>query len=198
MTAKTGEMSKKTRISVLPLSTFVKKLLTLHIQADSHGFQFPGGRVVMECNHCRRMRRSDRVEALPVCTAVCHCRAAHCQSGIGNPLDDNILTGPLVDGSAVEEMFEALEQAKAQGREVPLGEWFRLWHRRCESRHVGRGNRRRVWRQKRNHGSLTAAARCPDHARVRGDKSPGRRPCHPAPIPGSSLVCARHAGRARV
>ncbi len=46
---------------------------------------------------------------------------AYQQVGLGNPLDGNTLMGPLVDGSAVEEMLEALEQAKAQGGEVLTG-----------------------------------------------------------------------------
>ena len=37
---------------------------------------------------------------------------AYQQVRIGDPLDSNILMGPLVDGSAVEEMFAALAQAK--------------------------------------------------------------------------------------
>ncbi len=46
---------------------------------------------------------------------------AYQQVRLGDPLDPNTLMGPLVDGSAVEEMFEALEQAKAQGGEVLVG-----------------------------------------------------------------------------
>ncbi len=43
------------------------------------------------------------------------------QVPIGDPLDPNTLMGPLVNGTAVEEMFEALEQAKAQGGEIIVG-----------------------------------------------------------------------------
>jgi len=46
---------------------------------------------------------------------------AYQQVRIGDPLDGNTLMGPLVDGSAVEEMLEALEQAKAQGGEILVG-----------------------------------------------------------------------------
>jgi aldehyde dehydrogenase (NAD+) len=46
---------------------------------------------------------------------------AYQQVRIGNPLDDTTLMGPLVDGSEVEEMFEALDQAKAQGGEILVG-----------------------------------------------------------------------------
>jgi len=46
---------------------------------------------------------------------------AYEQVRLGDPLDDNILMGPLVAGSAVEEMFEALEQARADGGEIVSG-----------------------------------------------------------------------------
>jgi aldehyde dehydrogenase (NAD+) len=46
---------------------------------------------------------------------------AYQQVRIGNPLDDSTLMGPLVDGLAVEEMLEALEQAKSQGGEILTG-----------------------------------------------------------------------------
>jgi aldehyde dehydrogenase (NAD+) len=46
---------------------------------------------------------------------------AYSQVRLGDPLDDQTLMGPLVNGSAVEEMFEALEQAKAEGGEIVCG-----------------------------------------------------------------------------
>lgn len=46
---------------------------------------------------------------------------AYDQVRIGDPMDDEILMGPLVEGSAVEEMFEALEQAQKDGGEVVFG-----------------------------------------------------------------------------
>ncbi|HLC06221.1 MAG TPA: aldehyde dehydrogenase family protein, partial [Anaerolineales bacterium] len=46
---------------------------------------------------------------------------AYEQVRLGDPLDDNILMGPLVAGSAVEEMFEAREQARADGGEIVSG-----------------------------------------------------------------------------
>jgi L-aminoadipate-semialdehyde dehydrogenase len=46
---------------------------------------------------------------------------AYQQVRIGDPLGAETLMGPLVDGSAVEEMLEALEQAKAQGGEILAG-----------------------------------------------------------------------------
>jgi aldehyde dehydrogenase (NAD+) len=46
---------------------------------------------------------------------------AYQQVRLGDPLDPNTLMGPLVDGSAVEEMFEALEKAQQQGGEILTG-----------------------------------------------------------------------------
>jgi aldehyde dehydrogenase (NAD+) len=46
---------------------------------------------------------------------------AYSQVRIGDPLEEETLMGPLVYGTAVEEMFEALEQIKAQGGEVVYG-----------------------------------------------------------------------------
>jgi aldehyde dehydrogenase (NAD+) len=46
---------------------------------------------------------------------------AYGQVPIGNPLDDGVLMGPLVNGSAVEEMMTALETAKTQGGEIISG-----------------------------------------------------------------------------
>ena len=46
---------------------------------------------------------------------------AYDQVPIGDPLDEGTLMGPLVNGSAVEEMFQALEQAKAEGGEIVYG-----------------------------------------------------------------------------
>jgi aldehyde dehydrogenase (NAD+) len=46
---------------------------------------------------------------------------AYEQVRIGNPLDENTLMGPLVNNAAVEEMFDALAQARADGGEVLTG-----------------------------------------------------------------------------
>jgi aldehyde dehydrogenase (NAD+) len=46
---------------------------------------------------------------------------AYAQVRLGDPLADGTLMGPLVYHDAVEEMFEALEKAKAQGGEVVSG-----------------------------------------------------------------------------
>jgi len=40
---------------------------------------------------------------------------------LGDPLEDSTLMGPLVNGSAVEEMFDALEQAKGEGGQILTG-----------------------------------------------------------------------------
>src|SRR5690606_17725927 len=46
---------------------------------------------------------------------------AYQQVRIGDPLDENTLMGPLVNTQAVENMFNAIEAAKAQGGEVLTG-----------------------------------------------------------------------------
>jgi aldehyde dehydrogenase (NAD+) len=40
---------------------------------------------------------------------------------LGDPLDPATLMGPLVDGSAMEEMFDALDRARADGGEILIG-----------------------------------------------------------------------------
>ena len=46
---------------------------------------------------------------------------AYQQVRLGDPLEADTLMGPLVDGNAVEEMFDALEQAKTEGGEILTG-----------------------------------------------------------------------------
>jgi aldehyde dehydrogenase (NAD+) len=46
---------------------------------------------------------------------------AYQQVQIGNPLETTTLMGPLVAGVALEDMFDALEQAKQQGGEIVSG-----------------------------------------------------------------------------
>ncbi len=46
---------------------------------------------------------------------------AYAQVQIGDPLEDDTLMGPLVTSSAVEEMFEALKQARKDGGEIVSG-----------------------------------------------------------------------------
>jgi aldehyde dehydrogenase (NAD+) len=41
---------------------------------------------------------------------------------VGNPLDDGVLVGPLIDGAAFEAMQKALEEARAEGGSVEGGE----------------------------------------------------------------------------
>jgi aldehyde dehydrogenase (NAD+) len=47
--------------------------------------------------------------------------SAYKQVKLGDPLEGDTLMGPLVDGSAVEEMFDALQQAKDEGGEILTG-----------------------------------------------------------------------------
>jgi aldehyde dehydrogenase (NAD+) len=48
-------------------------------------------------------------------------KAAYAQVRIGDPLDPQTLMGPLVNKSAVDEMLDGLERAKAQGAEILCG-----------------------------------------------------------------------------
>jgi aldehyde dehydrogenase (NAD+) len=47
--------------------------------------------------------------------------SAYQQVRIGDPLDENTLMGPLVNNAAVEEMLDALSQARAEGGEILTG-----------------------------------------------------------------------------
>jgi aldehyde dehydrogenase (NAD+) len=46
---------------------------------------------------------------------------AYKQVRIGDPMDENTLMGPLVVNTSVEEMFDAIEKAKADGGEIISG-----------------------------------------------------------------------------
>ena len=46
---------------------------------------------------------------------------AYEQVTIGDPLDDGVLMGPLVNAPAVDDMFAALDQARAEGGEIIAG-----------------------------------------------------------------------------
>jgi aldehyde dehydrogenase (NAD+) len=46
---------------------------------------------------------------------------AYQQVTLGDPLNKDSLMGPLVDGSAVEEMFDALQQAQTEGGVILAG-----------------------------------------------------------------------------
>jgi aldehyde dehydrogenase (NAD+) len=48
-------------------------------------------------------------------------KRAYGQVTIGNPLDDGILMGPLVNAQAVDDMFAALEKVRAEGGEIVTG-----------------------------------------------------------------------------
>jgi aldehyde dehydrogenase (NAD+) len=47
--------------------------------------------------------------------------SAYQQVRLGDPLEDATLMGPLVNGSAVEDMFDALQQAQQEGGEILSG-----------------------------------------------------------------------------
>jgi aldehyde dehydrogenase (NAD+) len=51
---------------------------------------------------------------------------AYAQVRIGDPLDPDVLMGPLISADAVEEMFKALEEAEAEGGQVVFGARRRL------------------------------------------------------------------------
>lgn len=46
---------------------------------------------------------------------------AYAQVPIGDPIDDGTLMGPLVTADAVDDMIQAIEQAKAEGGEIVIG-----------------------------------------------------------------------------
>ena len=46
---------------------------------------------------------------------------AYKQVSLGDPMDDGILMGPVVSPTTLEEMFDALEQAKKEGGEILVG-----------------------------------------------------------------------------
>jgi aldehyde dehydrogenase (NAD+) len=48
-------------------------------------------------------------------------KKAYSQVRIGNPLEDGILMGPLIDGETIEIMINALQQAKKEGGKVIYG-----------------------------------------------------------------------------
>jgi aldehyde dehydrogenase (NAD+) len=48
-------------------------------------------------------------------------KRAYAQVAIGNPLDDGVLMGPLVNEQAVSDMMAALERARAEGGQVLTG-----------------------------------------------------------------------------
>lgn len=46
---------------------------------------------------------------------------AYRQVRLGDPLDPNVMMGPLVDGDALQDMFAALEEAQQQGGQIVAG-----------------------------------------------------------------------------
>jgi aldehyde dehydrogenase (NAD+) len=75
------------------------------------------GTAGQRCTTTRRIIMQDQI-APQLTDRLVH---AYQQVRLGDPLDDGTLMGPLVDGTAVEEMFEALEIARSQGGEILTG-----------------------------------------------------------------------------
>jgi aldehyde dehydrogenase (NAD+) len=69
------------------------------------------------CTSTRRIIVQDEVEM----TLSSRLVDAYKQVTIGDPLEEGVLMGPLVNASAVEEMFDALEQAQKEGGVVLVG-----------------------------------------------------------------------------
>jgi aldehyde dehydrogenase (NAD+) len=75
------------------------------------------GTAGQRCTSTRRIIAHKEISS----TLVNRLTKAYEQVTIGDPLEEGILMGPLVNGGAVEEMFAALEQVKAEGGEVVAG-----------------------------------------------------------------------------
>jgi aldehyde dehydrogenase (NAD+) len=75
------------------------------------------GTAGQRCTSTRRVITHKRVSG----ELTDHLVKAYRQVRIGNPIDESTLMGPLVNGNAVEDMFSALEQAKADGGEILSG-----------------------------------------------------------------------------
>ncbi len=75
------------------------------------------GTAGQRCTTTRRIIVQKEIEDVLTTRLV----SAYKQVPIGNPLEEGILMGPLVNASAVEEMFDALEQAQKEGGEILVG-----------------------------------------------------------------------------
>jgi aldehyde dehydrogenase (NAD+) len=75
------------------------------------------GTAGQRCTSTRRVITHKRVSGVLSDQLV----TAYRQVRIGDPINGSTLMGPLVNGNAVEEMFSALEQAKADGGEILFG-----------------------------------------------------------------------------
>ncbi len=75
------------------------------------------GTAGQRCTSTRRIIAHRKIAGELACRLV----GAYAQVHIGDPLDPSTLMGPLVTPEAVEEMFQALEQAKADGGEILCG-----------------------------------------------------------------------------
>ena len=75
------------------------------------------GTAGQRCTTTRRIIIHESVKADFIKSLV----SAYKQIAIGNPLEEGILMGPLIDGGAVDEMERVLDQAKAQGANLVYG-----------------------------------------------------------------------------
>ncbi len=76
------------------------------------------GTAGQRCTTLRRLIVHETVKS----TFLARLKAAYGTLTIGNPLDDDVLVGPLIDRAAFDGMQKALEAAKAQGGIVHGGE----------------------------------------------------------------------------
>jgi aldehyde dehydrogenase (NAD+) len=84
------------------------------------------GTAGQRCTTLRRLFVHDsRYDAL-----VGRLRAILAQVPVGNPLEDGVLVGPLIDGEAFAAMQRALDEARGEGGRVHGGERLhgRIWH----------------------------------------------------------------------
>ncbi len=75
------------------------------------------GTAGQRCTTTRRIIMQQRIATALTARLV----KAYEQVRIGNPMEDGILMGPLVDARAVEDMMAALEAVKGQGGEILAG-----------------------------------------------------------------------------
>ncbi|MYJ16391.1 MAG: aldehyde dehydrogenase family protein, partial [Acidimicrobiia bacterium] len=75
------------------------------------------GTAGQRCTSTRRIIGHKRMTS----TLVDRLAHAYAQVPMGDPIDDGTLMGPLVTADAVDDMMQAIEQAKAEGGEVVIG-----------------------------------------------------------------------------
>jgi aldehyde dehydrogenase (NAD+) len=75
------------------------------------------GTAGQRCTSTRRIIVHKRIAQELIQRLLC----AYAQVHLGDPLDPEVLMGPLITADAVEDMFKALEQAEADGGQVLFG-----------------------------------------------------------------------------